>query len=453
MSNAIQRLQAGINSFLWDVDLRSIRGVRKFVIEFLRLLYVFLRELMEGRLSLWAMSLVYTTLLSLVPLLAVSFSVLKAFGVHNQLEPLLLNFLEPLGPRAEEVTGNIIGFVENIQVGVLGAVGLGVLVWTAISLLQKIEGAFNFVWHIDSLRSFGQRFAKYLSVILIGPVLVFSAVGMTATVMNTAFVQRLVAIEPFGTLMLFGTKLIPYLLVWIAFTFIYTFVPNTPVRFGAAALGGVVAGIIWQTTGWGFTAFIAGSTRYTAIYSSFAIVILLLIWLYLNWLILLVGAQIAFYVQNPQYLTMERVSLTLSNRLRERVALTLMYLIGFNHHNHTPAWNLEGLVERLGLPAGPLHGMLEMLRGQGYVEPTAEVPTGFLPARDIDTIEIRALLQSIRRAEESRFLREDRMPFVGPVDDLLGKVKGSVDETLGNASLKDLVLAGESRHETQGDDE
>ena len=90
--------------------------------------------------------------------------------------------------------------------------------------------------------------------------------------------------------MVVATKLLPYLLVWIAFTFIYLFVPNTQVRIGPAATGGIVAGIVWQTTGWAFTAFIASSTRYTAIYSSFAILVLFLIWLYLNWMILLVGA-------------------------------------------------------------------------------------------------------------------------------------------------------------------
>ena len=110
-----------------------------------RLLWVLVRDLLEGQLTMRAMSLVYTTLLSLVPMLALAFSVLKALGVHNQLEPLLAEALAPLGPRSVDITGSVIGFVENIQVGVLGSLGVALLFYTAISMIQKIENSFNFI--------------------------------------------------------------------------------------------------------------------------------------------------------------------------------------------------------------------------------------------------------------------------------------------------------------------
>ena len=125
----------------------------------------------------------------------------------------------------------------------------------------------------------------------------------------------------FGSLLELASKLAPYLLVWIAFTFVYLFVPNTRVRVGSAAVGAFFAALAWQTTGWGFAAFIASSARFPAIYSSFAILILLLIWLYLSWFILLLGSQVAFYIQNPRYVTMKPVRLVLSNRMKERLAL------------------------------------------------------------------------------------------------------------------------------------
>jgi membrane protein len=307
MKQALQKAYSGLSEYVWGDDLRDLAGLHRIAVFIMRILHMLLRELLGGQLNLRAMSLVYTTLLSFVPLLAVSFSVLKAFGVHNTIEPLLLNFLAPLGPKGAEVTKNIIGFVENVDVGVLGSVGFAMLIYTVIALLQKTESAFNFVWQVDHLRSLSQRFSNYLSVILIGPVLIFSAIGLTATIFNTALAQKLVSIEPFGSLILFSGKLAPYFLVCLAFTFIYILIPNTRVQVRAALVGGLIAGGLWETTGWGFAAFIASSSKYAAIYSSFAILILLLIWLYLNWLILLIGSQIAFFVQHPQYMSIHRV--------------------------------------------------------------------------------------------------------------------------------------------------
>jgi len=276
-------------SQLWSDDLREVSNARRLIIVPVRLLVVLTRQLVKGQLNLRAMSLVYTTLLSIVPLLAVSFSVLKGFGVHNQIEPLLMNFLAPLGPRGKELSDNIIGFVENVRVGVLGSLGLLFLLYTVVSLIQKVESSFNYVWQVERLRGLAQRFSSYLSVILIGPVLVFTALGVTATAMNNALVQQLMSVEPFGELLVSFSRLVPYLLVIAAFIFIYMFIPNTRVKFLPAFVGGVVAGILWQSSGWAFATFVASSSNYAAIYSSFAILILLLIWLYLNWLILLLG--------------------------------------------------------------------------------------------------------------------------------------------------------------------
>jgi len=264
--------------FVWKDDLPTAPWYRRWPLWVLRLLYVTLRELVSGGLALRATSLVYTTLLSVVPLLAVSFSVLKAFGVHNKMEPVLLGLLEPLGPKGVEITGHIIGFVQNVKVGVLGAVGLAFLFYTVVALLQKIESAFNSVWHVRRLRGFSRRFSAYLTVVLIGPVLVFSAIGITASVANNGVVQYLLTVEPLGSLYLQASRLLPYGLVWVAFSFLYVLIPNTNVRLGPALMGGLMAAGLWQSAGWFFAHFIASSGKYAAIYSGFAVVILVLIW-------------------------------------------------------------------------------------------------------------------------------------------------------------------------------
>ncbi|EGG98665.1 Ribonuclease BN [gamma proteobacterium IMCC2047] len=231
MLSQLTKLVSSLTKSIWLTELSEVPAWKVRMVRISRVLFAVLRDLKEGQLTLRAMSLVYTTLLSLVPLLAVSFSVLKAFGVHNQIEPLLQNLMTPLGPQGVEITNNIIGFVENMKVGVLGAIGVALLFYTVISLMQKIESAFNYAWRVTQVRALHQRFSDYLSVVLIGPVLIFSAIGVSGTLMSNGFVVWLSGFEVLGWLIALLTRLLPYLLIIAAFTFIYVFIPNTKVKW------------------------------------------------------------------------------------------------------------------------------------------------------------------------------------------------------------------------------
>src|SRR5919108_4632633 len=211
VQDIVNRLNEFFVRELWDVDINSLGRFKAFIIKALRLLYVTIREFSEGQLTLRAMGLVYTTLLSLIPVLAISFSVLKAFGVHNEVAPFLSNLLAPFGPAKEEMTQKIIEFIENTKVGVLGTIGLALLIYTVISLIQKIEDALNYIWKVNTPRSFARRFSDYMSVILIAPVLIFTAISLTAYVMNTDVMQKLISIQPFGMTVYFAGKLVPYI--------------------------------------------------------------------------------------------------------------------------------------------------------------------------------------------------------------------------------------------------
>ena len=413
------------------------------MLRLVRLVLVLARDVAYGQLTLRAMSLVYTTLLSLVPLLALSFSVLKAFGVYNQIQPMLLNFLAPLGEQGEDLTRRIIQFVENINVGVLGSVGLALLIYTAVSLMQKLEETFNYIWHVTQLRRLGLRFSNYLSVLVVGPVLVFSALGITATVMSTSLVRQILAIEPFGRMAYAFGQLLPYLLVAIAFTFAYLSMPNTKVRLGPALIGGVVAGFLWQSAGWGFALFAGASTQYAAIYSSFAILILFMIWLYVSWLILLLGASIAFYWQRPEYLVAEAGEPRLSNRMRERLALMVMRLVAQHHLQGRPAWTLSGLVQTLGMPMHAVEAILAALKQAGMLAETADDPPAYLPARDLGMVGVADLLAEVRAAGENRFLGPDALRVPAEVQGVLVQMEHAADEAVRGLTVKQLAESPE----------
>ncbi len=260
----------------------------------------------RGDLQLNAMSLSYTTLLSLVPLLAVTFSVLKAFGSAAVIEPFLLSLMAPLGDAADELTARLLEFVQNLRVGVLGAVGVALLFFTVVALMQRIERVFNRIWHVHQLRSLSSRFSNYLSVLLVGPVLVIAASSLTAGLFGAPIIRDVTEMTLIGTLFNMLGYLLP-LLIWTAvFAFLYIFIPNTRVKFSAALVGGLVAAILWNLFGYLFGGLIAGSTNLTAIYSAFASLVLFMVWLQIAWMIVLVGAGISYAWQYSDRLILGR---------------------------------------------------------------------------------------------------------------------------------------------------
>ncbi|MGE0347885.1 YhjD/YihY/BrkB family envelope integrity protein [Hydrogenophaga sp.] len=397
------------------------------------------RDLAFGQLTLRAMGLVYTTLLSIVPLLALSFSVLKAFGVTNQIQPMLLNLLAPLGEKGGEIALRITGFIANMNVGVLGAVGLALLLYTSVSLIQKIEESLNFIWHAPRARPLGERFTRYLTVLMVGPILVFSALGATATVMNIELVRGLMEVDVLSQLAQALSRLVPYLLITAAFTFIYLFMPNTRVRLLPALVGGAVGGIAWQTAGWAFALFIASSNNYAAIYASFAILILFMIWLYLSWLVLLFGASVAFYLQHPEYLYMRGGEPRLSNRMRELLALSIMERVARSFMHGEAAPSQDALTQHLKVPGHVLMVVLDALERKELVVATADEPCGYLPSRSPDRIPLAEVLEAVRAADEDGFLSPSAVPTPAAVDGLLMQLQQASATALAGKSLHDLV--------------
>jgi membrane protein len=438
-------LLKSFDRIVWRSPVEGRPRAQAWLLRLTRLLVVLARDLAQGQLTLRAMGLVYTTLLSLVPLLALSFSVLKAFGVYNQIRPMLLGFLEPLGEKGIEITERVIQFIENINVGVLGSVGLALLLYTAVSLVHKIEESFNFIWHVSRARSIGERFSRYLSALLVGPLLVFSAMGITATAANMSLVRDVLKVQAIGWLVLQVGHMLPYVLVVGAFTFVYTFIPNTRVRLGPALAGGVVGGILWQSAGWGFALFAASSTRYAAIYSSFAILVLFMLWLYLSWLILLFGAAVSFYVQHPEHLLAEAGEPRLSNRMRERLALVIMSRIARRHLDGAAPLSADELAQALHMPMHAVDVVLDALRERGILACTGDEPPGWLPLRDLQSASAKELLEAVRAAGEDRYLSVEALPAPEPVERLLERSDEALASALSGITLKDLAANPDER--------
>lgn len=425
-----------VERWLWPYGTRSSAPV-PFARIAARFAYALIRDLWNGDLSLRAMSLVYTTILSVVPLLAFAFSVLKGLGFHRDLAPLLQGFLSPLGPRAGELTERIVVFVDNVSSSTLASISIVILLFSALSMAQKVEGSFNFVWRVDRPRSFARRFSEYLSVMLVGPLLMSVAMGFIATLASRAATSRLSEVPILGAWIDTLSGFLPYLLVIGSFTFLYVFVPNTRVRFVPAALGGVFAGVLWAGGGSLFTSFVVSVSRAEAIYSGFAIVIVAMAWLYLSWLILLLGAQLAFYVQNSDYLPLGQRAAATSSALRERLALATMLLVGRDFEAPGHGWRIESLAAHIRVPRNLLDPVVAALSAASLLTRTHE--QRLIPARDPRRIAVVDVVAAIRNGEPSgHALDEDWGPTVAEIAD---GIEDAIRRSLGERTLADLVDA------------
>ena len=444
----MEQLTQRIHAWLWPevMPATALERVPRIVG---RYTYAMIRELASSELKLRAMSLVYTTMLSIVPLLALSFSVLKGLGFHRELEPMLLSFLMPLGPRAEELTANIVDFVDNVSGSTLAGVSLGLLLFTALQMAQKFEDSFNFVWRVDRPRSLGRRFSEYLSVLLVGPMIMSIAMGLTATVASTTVVERLQSVEPFGSLIAALTQLTPYILVIGAFSFLYAFIPNTPVRIRSALAGGLLAGGSWAATGEFFAQFVAGASRTEAIYSGFAIVIVAMLWLYVSWLILLLGAQFTFYHQNPDYLRFGRRVPMVSNELRERLAMSVMLLVATDFDRPGHGWRIPSLAAKIGVERHYVEPIVGVLTDAELLTETTE--QRLVPNRALRRIDLMEILDAVRGSRPEA-LDAPPVSWSATIDSVCRGIDTSIASALADKSLADLVAEDEARDDAAAND-
>ncbi|HEY4446871.1 MAG TPA: YhjD/YihY/BrkB family envelope integrity protein [Steroidobacteraceae bacterium] len=432
MVNGLERLEDGL--------FQKSRGMGPpwgATLRLLRYPVALIRDWLGGDISVRAMSLAYTTLLSLVPLMVFSFAILKGLGARGDLRFIVHEFFRPVGSAATQLTESVMQFVANMRGELLGSIGLAFLVYTVITTIQKVETSFNFVWRVGRSRSFGRRFTEYLSVMILGPILLAVAIGLLGTAEHSPLAQRLQAVAPLAVILGVLEQIAPYVIVTAVFTFMYSFIPNTQVQFRAALIGGVTAGVMWALVGKAFTAVILYSSQLVAVYTGFAIVLTTLIWVYLSWLILLIGAQLAFYVQFPQYLRHGQKAIELTGSAREQAGLSIMYLIGRDYGTGKRYWNTGRLAAELDVPGIALVPVLARLERAGLIVATEKEL--FVPGREPEGILLADIVDAVRTQQIGRLTIE--VHGAASAAQVMREMEAALRERLGTRSLKDLIAA------------
>jgi membrane protein len=307
-----------------------------------------------------------------------------------------------------------------------------------LGTIKKVEDGFNFLWRVEHARSFARRVTEYVALLIVGPIVVVSFLGLSHRAMDTG--EEFARYLPFGERVFnfFALDLGPYLIIATIFTAVYMFVPNTKVKWKPAIIGGAVAGVLWAAVGTLFTALVVFSTRLTVVYAGFAIIVAALLWTYFGWLILLIGAQLSFYVQNKHYLRLGLTELRLSAVQREQLTLKTMYLIGRAYHDGKTRWTVDALAHELGMPGIAISRIVTALEAAHLV--TMAEDERLLPARDLGNITIQEVMDIARNEKAGQVApRNLKLPAV---DKIAGIMDAAWRKSCGELTLRDLVEEG-----------
>lgn len=386
-----------IITFFTDTVFRKGAGeyrnpVARWAVRQYKLLFYTVQGLSSHGTMVRSAALTFYTLMSLVPVVALVFAVVKGFGLAEGLEQNLYEVL----PQSPEVIDYVVGFAQKAlartQGGWVALVGVLTLFWAVIKVFGSIEDAFNNIWEVRSTRSAARKYGDYIAVVVVVPILwvISSSMGnYAAEILGVAGSPALEVLSRAGSLVV----------AWVMFTFIYVVLPSTKVRFTAALTAGVVAGTAFVLFQWGYVYLQRWMTSYNAIYGSFAALPLFLLWMQISWEILLLGGELSFAYQNVARFDEERESLLVSYDCRRKLMVGVMVLVSRAFRDGRGAVSFSEIRDRLDVPTRIMNNilytlvqarMLSEIRTEG-----TDYDLEYAPARDISTLRVYDILSAV----------------------------------------------------------
>ena len=389
-----------LNTDIWRLQAHKLPPRRSFWITQLRILLLALRRFNLDKCELRASALTFYSLLSIVPVVAMAFAVAKGFGVEKVLREQLMTKLEGHEEVAEKVIGFAQSMLENTKGGAIAGVGIVVLLWTVIKVLSNIEKSFNDIWGVKTPRTMGRKLADYLSVMMIFPLLMILASSLTVllTTQLSLMLERLSFLGYLADALIFLIRILPYGVLWLAFTFIYVFMPNTKVELKSALWGGILAGTIYQLVQLAYITFQIGVSKYGAIYGSFAALPLFLVWLQLSWLIVLLGAEVSFAHQNVASYEFEQDCLSVSHSFKRMTALMVASLCVKRFLNAEKPSTAEEISRALEAPLRLVRSVLDHLTAASILSEVCSdhrEKIAYQPACDIDRLTVAGVMDRL----------------------------------------------------------
>jgi len=428
-----------ISEDIWDIELSSLSWLRRFGINIIRVIHLVFTGFRENECPLHASALTYISLVSIVPILALGLSVLRGLGAGEVAEQKILQAISIMPQQFQNFVIDILTYVRNTNFTTLGGVGLVLLFVLVIQGLGRVEMSFNRVWGVSAPRPLLRKVTDYISILMVVPVLVIAATTINATLTSPAianFIQARMGFAQFLYPKLLS--LTPLLVTWIAFAFLYKYVPNTKVRVLPAVTSGVLGGSFWIFWQWIYIRLQIGVSGYNAIYATLASVFIFLFWLYISWQIVLLGAEIGFALQNHSTYKMERRAHDASPQSKIMLALSVIANAGQSMISNAPQFEISSFARNHQVPVRLINEVVDKLVKAKLLTEVADGDNRFVLAKVPDVIMIKDVINAIVQSGSSP--QSLGLDHLDPgIQHILARADSGTAEALQNASVKDII--------------
>lgn len=396
MSKRIAALWKFLTYDIWRITEDEVTKTTFSIYNIIKTIYLCINRFTKDRLVNKASALTYSTLLAIVPILAILFAIARGFGFDNVMEAQVRTGFGGHTETTEIILQFVNSYLSQTKSGIFIGVGLVMLLWTVINLINNIEITFNRIWQIKKARSMYRKITDYFSMFLLMPLLIVVSGGLSIFMTTTLkYIEDFVLLAP---ILKFMIRLIPFVLTWFMFTGLYIYMPNTKVKFKHAFISGILAGTAHQAFQFLYISGQLWVSRYNAIYGSFAALPLFLLWLQISWTICLFGAELTYAGQNIRNFSFDKDTRNISRRYRDFVSILIMSLITKRFETDNKPYTAEEISEECQIPIRLTHQTLYELQEINLIHEIIDEKDeaiGYQPSMDINKLNVALLLDRL----------------------------------------------------------
>jgi membrane protein len=441
----ISRILIFFKTGIWEIRLKDLSPIQAFLIKYLRVILLASQGFIRDNCQKTASVLTYFSLLNLVPVVAVAFAIAKGFGLEKLIKKQILQIADKANWQAD-ITTQIISFsnklLEQAKGGLIAGIGVILLFWTVISILGKIEDSLNEIWEVKKSRTLVRKFSDYITMMVIGPVLFVISSSATVLVASQVkiFVNRIALLGVFSKIILLLLNLLPYVSIWALLTMLYLIMPNTRIPLRSGILGGITAGTITQIVQWIYIKFQIGAASYGALYGSFAALPLFLAWLQMSWMIVLLGAEIAYAHEHYETFGFHPDYSRISVSSKKLLVLRIFHLLTKKFSLGEKPLSATQIAYALEIPVRLVRQLLHELSDVGLVVEIAKGIKGeiaFQPGRTIENITVKFALDEYEKYGIAK-IPDNQSEEAEKISSFLKDISDTIEKSPGNVTLKEI---------------
>jgi membrane protein len=400
------------------------------------------RGFIDDNVQLRASALTFYSVLSVVPLAAIAFAIAKGFGLDQELQQQLIKNYQSQQEVLNWLLVNARNALNATNGSYIAGIGVIVLIWSVMSLLNHIESSFNHIWEIRNPRPWYRKFTDYLTIMLIAPVLVILSGSLTFFIKTKLedYISASSILDSFKWIIGFLVRITPYFLSWLSLTLLFIIMPNTKVKFRSALVAGIVAGTFIQLLQWFYVDLQFEISKLSTIYGSFAAIPLFIVWLQGSWIIVLIGAEISFANQNVSRYEYESEALHISNYEKRALTIMIMHLIIKDFADGLAPHGAEDISVKLKIPVRIVRDIVQDLNAVGLVSMIHQDNIKerlYQPAMDISSLTISFVLTRLDKkgVEQTTLLKNKEFERIML---LLAKFDKLMKQSDSNILIKDI---------------